>query len=71
MHRVRTAGGLSFCFPERQKQEVFVATSRDGFTVVRRTKAIRPFTAIRKTKAIRLFTPSRQTNAIHACGQKN
>jgi hypothetical protein len=27
----------SICFPERQKQEVFAATSKDGFTVVRKT----------------------------------
>jgi hypothetical protein len=28
------------CFPERQKQEVFVAASRDGFTAVRKTNAL-------------------------------
>ena len=31
-----------FCFPERQKQEVFVAASRDGFTAVRKTKCDPP-----------------------------
>jgi hypothetical protein len=25
---------IDVCFPERQKQEVFAATSKDGFTVV-------------------------------------
>jgi hypothetical protein len=29
------------CFPERQKQEVFAAASRDGFTAIRKTNALR------------------------------
>ena len=40
VHSVAPRKWSDVCFPERQKQEVFVAASRDGFTAIRKTNAL-------------------------------
>jgi hypothetical protein len=56
MHAARTQVKRSFCFPGRQKQQVFAAASMDGFTAARETNDASPLTAARETNAIHQAT---------------
>lgn len=65
---MRTTVERPICFPERTKQEVLSATSKDGSTVVRKTNAIHALLS-KPLNLVTLNPPNLLHFRLHICAR--